>query len=213
MQNFIFMLVGLVHLAIGIYGLRKIEQRNWYAILVFIIIFGLAYDNVVIALGIYLGEGSLNQTLNMFRYWIHAFFTPTMMIASFGALRLMGIPFAQSKTWHVVICVLATAMIGLGSYVDVFNLHLVPQLNSGVLRYVNDFEFLKGPPIPAVLTILVVLIFGGILWKKVGFKPLAIGSLMMFLAAGQLSMPIVQNIGEVAFAVGLILTQIRAAKG
>jgi hypothetical protein len=212
MLNIFFILIGFVQLGIGIYGLRNINKKSWYAILVFIITFGLAYDNFAIAAGAFLGEGELTKTLNMPRYWIHALFTPSMMIASFGALRMMDINFAKSKVWHIIICVLATALIALGSYTDILNLTLAPKFEAGVLRYINTFEFLKGPPIPAVLTIIVVLIFGIIAWRKVGLKALFFGSLFMFLLAPQTSVPLAQNIGEVGFAIGLILTQIRAAK-
>jgi hypothetical protein len=212
MQNIIFLLVALVHLAIFIYGFRNISKKSWYAILVFIVVGGLVYDNIVIGLGATIGEGDLLKTLNMPRFWIHALFTPAMMIACFGALRMMGVKFAQSKTWHIIICILTTAMIALGSYIDVLNLSLAANPDGDILKYSNTFEFMKGPPIPAVLTILVVLIFGISAWRNNGFKPLFIGSLLMFITAGMMSMPLAQNIGEVAFAVGLMLTQVRVAK-
>jgi len=212
MQNTLFIVVGLIQLGIGIYGVREVRKFfNWYALLVLIVVFGLAYDNLAIAMGAFLGEGALTKFLNMPRYWIHALFTPSMMIASFGALRMMGSKFAQSKTWHIVICLLATVLVALGSYTDVINLALEPVTNGGVLKYVNTFVFMKGPPIPAVLTIIVVLVFGVMAWRGFGFKPLFIGSIIMFLMAGGApTMPIAQNIGEIAFATGLILTQIRA---
>ena len=214
MQNTFFIIVGLIQLGIAIYGTRKVSKNfTWYALLVLIVVYGLAYDNLSIAMGAFLGEGGLTKALNAPRYWIHALFTPTMMIACFGALRMLGSKFAQSKTWHIIICALATALIAFGSYVDILNLTLEPIHNAGVLRYVNTFEFMKGPPIPAVLTILIVIIFGVMAWRGFSFKPLFIGSLIMFLMAGAApTMPIAQNIGEIAFATGLTLTQIRAAR-
>jgi len=213
MQNSLFLIVGIIQLGIAIYGMRY-AKRNWYAVLVLIVVYGLAYDNLAIAMGAFIGEGALTKFLNMPRYWVHALFTPTMMIASFGALRMMGSKFAQSKTWHIIICVLTTALVALGSYVDIINLTLEPQSRAGVLKYVNTFEFMKGPPIPAVLTIIVVLIFGVMAWRGFNFKALFIGSIIMFLMAGAApTMPLAQNIGEIAFATGLVLTQIRAAKG
>ena len=215
MQNIIFIIVGLIQLGIAIYGMREVRKHfSWYALLVLIVVFGLAYDNLAIAMGAFLGEGSLTKILNAPRYWVHALFTPAMMIACFGALRMMGSKFAQSKTWHIIICSFATILIVLGSYSDILHLTLEPLAENGVLRYVNTFEFMKGPPIPAVLTIIVVLIFGVMAWRGFGFKALFIGSLIMFLMAGAAAtMPLAQNIGEIAFATGLTLTQIRAARG
>jgi len=214
MQNFIFIIVGLIQLGIAIYGTREVRKYfSWYALLVLIVVYGLAYDNISIALGAYIGEGTLTKALNAPRYWVHALFTPAMIIASFGALRMTGSKFAQSKTWHIVICVFATALIALGSYIDIINLNLVPVHNGDVLKYVNNFEFLKGPPIPAVLTIVFVLAFGVVMWRNVKWPWLFVGSLIMFVAAPMASQPLFQNVGEIAFAAGLVTTQIRAVRG
>ncbi|HNC91885.1 MAG TPA: hypothetical protein PL000_23430, partial [Anaerolineales bacterium] len=128
------------------------------------------------------------------------------------ALRMTGSAFAQSKVWHIIICVLATALITLGSYIDILNLDLVFSPEGGVTKYSNAFELMKGPPIPAVVTILVVLVFGVIMWRNAEWKWLFVGSLLMFLAAPMASMPLFQNVGEVAFAAGLVTTQIHAAR-
>lgn len=214
MQNVIFAVVGLVQLGIAIYGTQKVRKFfSWYAVLVLIVVFGLAYDNLAIASGSLFGAGALTKALNAVRFWVHALFTPAMMIAAFGALRMTGSSFAQSKGWHIVICVLATALIMLGSYTDVINLNLVLEQESGVLKYVNDFEFLKGPPIPAVVTILVVMAFGIVMWRNVKWAWLFVGALIMFIAAPMASMPVFQNIGEIAFAAGLVTTMIRASSG
>ena len=214
MQNFIFILVGLIQLGTAIYGTREVRKHfSSYALLVLIVVYGLAYDNISIAMGAFLGEGSLTKALNAPRYWIHALFTPAMIIAAFGALRMTGSKFAQSKTWHIVVCVFATALIALGSYVDILNLNLVLQQEGGILKYVNDFEFMKGPPIPAVLTIVFVLAFGVVMWRNVKWPWLFVGSLIMFIAAPMASQPLFQNVGEIAFAAGLVTTQIRATRG
>ena len=214
MQNIIFIIVGLIQLGIAIYGTREVRKHfSWYALLVLIVVYGLAYDNIVIALGAFIGEGLLTKALNAPRFWVHALFTPAMIIAAFGALRMTGSKFAQSKTWHTIICLIATALIALGSYIDIINLNLVLVRDGAVLKYVNDFEFMKGPPIPAVLTIIFVLVFGIIMWRNVKWPWLFVGSHIMFNAAPMASMPLFQNIGEIAFATGLVTTQIRAARG
>ena len=213
MQSIYFLVAGLVQLGIAIYGVQKLRKFfNYYALLVLMVVFGLAYDNFALAAGGVIPAGDLLRALNVPRYWVHALFTPMMMIAAFGALRLSGSKFAQGKTWHIIICVLATALIALGSYTDIFNLTLEPVVSGGLTRYVNTFEFLKGPPIPAVVTVLVVLIFGILLWRNTRFPWLFVSALVMFGAAGAVGMLIVQNIGEIAFAGGLVSAQIFAAQ-
>ncbi len=213
-MNILFVVVGLVQLGIAIYGTVQVRKFfNWYALLVLIVVYGLAYDNLVVAAGGALGEGTLLKALNTPRFWVHALFTPAMMISAFGALRKTGSKFAQSKVWHIIICTLATALTVLGSYIDILNLDLVFSPEGGVTKYSNAFELMKGPPIPAVVTILVVLIFGIIMWRNVKWKWLFVGSLLMFIAAPMASMPFFQNVGEIAFAAGLVTTQIRANSG
>lgn len=210
MTGIIFILVGIIQLTTASIGARHAQRHfSWYALLVLILVFGLAYDNFVIAAGAVLSEGDLLKALNVPRYLIHSLFTPTVMIAAFGALRFAGVGWAQSRLWHTVVCVLATSMILLGSYVDVLNLTLFPATEGGIVRYVNDFHLFKGPPIPPVVTIIVVLIFGVVLWRKIKWPWLFAGALLMFIAAAATGFPLLQNIGEVAFAAGLVSTMIR----
>lgn len=214
MQNIIFIIVGLIQLGIAIYGTKQTRSHfNWYALLVLTVVYGLAYDNVVLASGVFIGEGATLKALNAPRFWIHAMFTPAMIIAAFGALRMTGSNFGKSKTAHAVICVIATVLILLGSYTDIIKLNLVFEIKDSVHKYTNDFALIPGPPIPAVMTILFVLVFGVMMWRNIKWPWLFVGSLLMFIAAPMASVPIFQNIGEIAFAAGLVTTQIRAAHG
>jgi hypothetical protein len=214
MQSIIFLIVGLIQLSIAIYGTKQTRSHfNWYAVLVLIVVYGLAYDNIVLASGAVLGEGAALKALNAPRFWTHALFTPTMIIAAFGALRMTGSNFGKSRAVHIVICVVATALIILGSYIDLIKLDLVYEAENGIYKYVNQFVLMPGPPIPAVMTILFVLIFGVMMWRNIKWPWLFVGSLLMFIAAPMASIPIFQNVGEIAFAAGLVTTQIRAARG
>lgn len=213
MQGLNFLIVGLTHLVIAVYGTFQIRKRySIYALLVLIVVYGLAYDNLSIAVGAILPEGDLLRALNVPRYWIHALTTPTMIISAFGALRLTGSKFAQSKVWHVVICLVATALIGLSSYENIIHLTLAPEVQGGVTRYVNTFDLLKGPPISPVVTITLVLIFGIVLWRNVKFPWLFAAALVEFLAAGAMGFLLLQNLGEIAFAAGMVVTQVFAAQ-
>ena len=213
MQSIIFFIVGLVQLSIAIYGTKQLRSHfNWYALLVLIVVYGLAYDNIVLASGAILGEGTTLKALNTPRFWIHALFTPAMIIAAFGALRMTGSNLGKNKTAHIVICIIATALIALGSYIDLIKLDLVYESENGIFKYVNQFVLMPGPPIPAVLTIIFALAFGVMMWRNIKWPWLFVGSLLMFIAAPMASIPIFQNVGEIAFAAGLVTTQIRAAR-
>lgn len=223
MFNLIYFLVGLIQFCLAVFGTRMLRQHfSWYMLFVLLVIYALVYDNWVIAAGVWLGESPLTLALSWPRFALHALLTPVMIISSFGALRLAGVRWAQSRPLHAVICILATALIGLGFYKDILHLDLVPELADGVVRYTNAFQFLPGPPIPPIVTILFLIGFGGVLWRVQKWPWLFVGGLLMFIAAGVAAsgtLPgalLIANVGEVAMTSGLITTMIRVtppAKG
>jgi hypothetical protein len=156
------------------------KSGSIYVIFPLIVILGIIYDNLIIGFGAYIGEGDLLKWLNVPRFVIHAFFTPLIMIFGFGIARRSGVGFAQSKMWHVVICVFTTLMVLLGIYEELFKMNLVPIAEDGTLRYKNDPS---SPPIPAIMTIIVAMILGIFIWIKTKKSWYFLGSLGMFIFA------------------------------
>ncbi|MFM8426800.1 MAG: hypothetical protein ACKOBL_16680, partial [Chloroflexota bacterium] len=106
--------------SVGVYQ----SKRSSYALLLLIVLAGLAYDVLIIFIGRFIGEGDLLKTLNAGRYLVHGLATPAMIIFGFGVLRNAGVQWAQSRTTHIVICVVVTLLIALGVYEDVLALDL-----------------------------------------------------------------------------------------
>lgn len=183
------------------------QKRTSYTWLLLIVLFGLMYDNLMIAIGSFIGEGALLKNLNAGRFFIHALITPTMIIFGFGVLRKAGVKWAQGKTAHILVCVFATALIALGAFSDIIKLDLQPSEVMGTLRYANEGG-IKGPPIPAILTIIFLIVAGISLWRNTGWKWLALGALFMFIAAamGMGDMVFISNLGEVALGAANVLT-------
>lgn len=183
------------------------KVRSSYTVLLLLVLAGLVYDVFVIALGRFVGEGSFLTTLNAGRFIVHALLTPAMMIFGFGVLRKAGVGWAQSRTTHIVLCIVVTLLIALGAYSDIFQLDLQPSLVMDTLRYTNEGG-IKGPPIPAVLSIIFLLVAGITLWRKTGWWWLAAGAIFMFIAAGagMGDMFYIGNLGEVVLGLGNVLT-------
>lgn len=183
------------------------KVRSSYTVLLLPVLAGLVYDVFVIALGRFVGEGSFLKTLNAGRFIVHALLTPAMMIFGFGVLRKAGVGWAQSRTTHIVLCIVVTLLIALGAYSDIFQLDLQPSLVMDTLRYTNEGG-IKGPPIPAVLSIIFLLVAGITLWRKTGWWWLAAGAIFMFIAAGagMGDMFYIGNLGEVVLGLGNVLT-------
>lgn len=158
-------------------------KRNNYALLLLLVLIGLFYDTFIIGIGSFIGKGDLLKILNAGRFYVHALLTPTMIIFGFGVLRKAGVKWAQNKTAHLVICIFATLLIALGAYSDILQLDLQTKTIVDILRYVNEGG-IKGPPIPAILTIIFLIVAGISLWRNKKWKWLAIGAILMFIAAG-----------------------------
>lgn len=47
---------------------------------IFLVGLGLVYDNALIAVGKFIGEGTLLEALNLARYWSHAFLTSLLIL-------------------------------------------------------------------------------------------------------------------------------------
>jgi len=173
-------------------------KRNNYVWLLLLVLAGLFYDTLIIGIGKFVGESNLLQTLNAGRFYVHALLTPTMMIFGFGVLRKAGVKWAQGKTAHIIVCIITTLLIGLGAFSDILRLDLHVKTVADTLRYVNEGG-MKGPPIPAILTIIFLIVAGISLWRNSGWKWLAIGAIVMFIAAGAGigDMFYIGNIGEV----------------
>jgi hypothetical protein len=183
------------------------NKRNSYALLLAAVLAGLFYDTLIIGIGKFIGEGDLLKTLNAGRFYVHALLTPTMMIFGFGVLRKAGVKWAQGRTAHIIVCVVTTLLIALGAYSDILRLDLQTKIVADTLRYVNEGG-LKGPPIPAILSIIFLIVAGISLWRNTGWKWLAIGAIIMFIAAGagMGDMFYIGNLGEVALGFANLYT-------
>ena len=180
-----------------VWQVSKMKRDN-YVLLLLLVLAGLFYDTLVIGIGKFIGEGDLLKTLNAGRFYVHALLTPVMMIFGFGVLRKAGVKWAQGKTAHIILCVITTLLIGLGAYSDILQLDLQTKTVADTLRYVNEGG-IKGPPLPAILTIIFLIVAGISLWRNTGWKWLAIGAIIMFVAAGagMGDMFYIGNLGEV----------------
>ncbi len=201
---FVYALV-IVGLIVATLRLQPGRGRTYVWLLLAVLV-GLAYDNLIIALGAFIGEGDLLKTLNAGRFAGHALGTPLLAIFAFGVLRHAGLGWAQGKTWHVLVCLFTTALVGLGIYKDMISLELAPRVLADTFRYTNVAA--KGPPIPSILTIIALVVMGIFLWRKTGWQWLALGALVMFTAAavGTGDRTFIANFGEAALGIGCVLT-------
>ncbi len=193
---FLFSLALLAEL-IAVFRLQVLLPARSYGWLLLIVLFGLFYDNFILAIGSLLGEGDLLKSLSIGRYIGHALGTPLLVIFAFGIARRVGLGWAQGKLAHALVCLLTTALIGFGIFRDIVNLEIAAEPLFDVVRYSNIGP--KGPPISSISTILAMIFMGVLLWRSTAWQWLAIGSIFMFIAAsvGMGERIFISNLGEV----------------
>ncbi|GIK55681.1 MAG: hypothetical protein BroJett015_13440 [Chloroflexota bacterium] len=208
MLTILYLILAIVFAYLVWQAARIYQAKNSsYTLLLLIVLIGLLYDVLVILAGRFLGEGVLLERLNAGRYAIHALITPALIVFGFGVLRLAGVPWAQGRAAHTVVCLFATALIILGLYSDVLAFVPASRTVMDTLRYVN-VGGIKGPPVPALLTIIFLIAAGFSLWRQTGWWLLAGSALLMFVAAalGMGRTFFIGNIGEVVLGLGCMLT-------
>jgi len=149
---------------------------------VYLVTLGLIYDNTVMGIGKWIGEGSLLEYLNALRYWSHAFLTPLLVLYSVGVLRESGIQWA-TRTWVTITAVFYTiSLIILEVWLEASKLELVPVEEYGVLRYVSTHPS-TWSPVMIILVTIVLLIASGIVWQKIKWPWFFFGTIVMTIGS------------------------------
>jgi hypothetical protein len=209
---FYFLAVAAIqsYLAYRAFGLFR-TSKHWYPLPMLIVICGIVYDNLVIGLGSFIGEGEMLKSLNIMRFVIHAIFTPMIMIFAFGVAKRIGFRFAQSKVAHSIVCLVVLGLIAFGFYEDVIKSTFIAVSENGLLRYKPEQSM---PPIPAITTIIWTMVIGALAWWKTRSPFFFIGPFLFFLMAPFTPKFLwIGNLGEVLMNIGLISGEKNAQKG
>ncbi|TXS57841.1 hypothetical protein EAO77_10750 [Streptomyces sp. t39] len=173
----------------------------------------LVWDNAVIALGGTIGAGGFLEAVNTPRFVLHALLTPFLVVWSLAAAEHAGVRAAARPPLRIATGVLTLLLIAAGTAHDILGLSLRPEHWHGALRYVNDAASPVGP-LPAVVTGLVVLGAGIVVWRRTGFSLLAATAAVMVVVSGAAAgIPVLGNAGEVVLGAGLLLTVRRFLPG
>ncbi|WP_143234425.1 hypothetical protein [Paractinoplanes atraurantiacus] len=192
-----FGLIALAETVLLVLVLRLPPQ--WTRTLQALVVGALIWDNAVIALGSAIGPGAALQALSVPRYVTHALLVPLLVLIAAG---LTGV--ADLRPFILV----TGLLISVGIYADIVTLALEPATYAGTLRYTNAAS--NGPPIPAIVVILILIAFGVLLLKRRRSPWLLTGALTMLIAAAT-GIPWLANLGELALAATVCVTAIQAS--
>jgi hypothetical protein len=209
MDTIIYSLLTIAYLILLILGILLAKYHSWINIgnVLLIVILALFYDNGILAFGKYLGEGDLLRALNQTRYWLHALFTPLLVLFAWHTLVNANLQWAKKRIvqWLVITYTLSLIIIELVTVV--WGISLEPIWKSGVLSYKNVGY---GSPF-MIISVSIMLLFTSIIiwWKQkwpwyfVGILFLGITPMIhLFLKTDAL-----HNISEFLLMVALLATK------
>lgn len=179
MDPYIYALYSLSYLFLFLLGMKLSMHIGFFTLknILFLVTFGLVYDNIVLALGSMIGEGHFLKSLNLMRYWFHALFTPTLILFSWAAVRKSDIKWLSGRTVFITTSFLTVALIITELLQNTVGIAIEPAQKYGVLSY--EPAVTQGPPIMIIGVSIVMLLSGLILWKKLKWKWMAIGVIVM----------------------------------
>ena len=209
MTSLVFLLYAAGHLFLFGWALiLLLRHRHPATVPLLVVTFGLVYDNILLAGGAGIGHGDMLERLSVPRYFMHAFGTPLLMLSALGLLRRTGASWSRSALLAAVVAILTLAMIAIGVEADLLRLELAPKAPAGVVSYGNAAS--HGPPVAPIVTIIVLIASGVVIWRRGAGPWLLLGALVQFAAAavGD-AIVIAGNLGELALLAGLVISDWR----
>ncbi|WP_203568830.1 hypothetical protein [Aestuariimicrobium ganziense] len=211
MDTPLFLGFAVAYLVLLVWGVRQASRHGWWtpANLPLLVVAALVYDNLVLGIGRWIGEGSLLEGLNLARYWIHAAITPVLVAWALHTLRRAGFSWAQAR-WYQVASIAASLALTVAEYfLEVQGLTLEPQQEFGVLSY-NSTEPASGPPLMVLVVAAFLVVAGALLWKKQGWPWLFVGAVIMTIGSG-VEVPVdsgaITNLFELVLLVSIMATK------
>lgn len=184
MAAFLYLLLTFVFswLFFRLWKLRRASQtRAAGGLILQLVLFSLVYDSLVIAVGSLVGENELLLRLNLGRYVFFAVFTPLLMITGTDFAARAGVIWAEKWYFQVVIWLAAMSLVAQGGVlVWQYKDALVAQEVWGALRYVPDISFF---PFAALLTDIVLIFLGGLIWWKNKWPWMMIGAVVLLVGS------------------------------
>ena len=180
MDATLFGLFALAYSSVLLWGI--IKHTKTASVILFVVVLSLIYDNVVLAFGNVMGEGTLLKGLTYGRFWMHALFTPTLILFSYFILKEAKLPIAYKKWTKTLFVLLTVTAIMMEIILNTIGLHFEIQKEYGVLSYTSTEH---------TAPVMIILVTGALLftaitlgwkrkwwWMLVGVIIMSIGSVL-----------------------------------
>ncbi|MCB0117276.1 MAG: hypothetical protein R2873_31350 [Caldilineaceae bacterium] len=211
MSLLFYLLYAVVYLFLLAYGaLLFRSRRRLGTLLLLLVTFGVFYDNLLLSLGNFLGDGPLLYTLSVPRFVLHQVVLPWIIYAGYEQARQAGHGWAQQPALRWGMAVLSALVMAAGIATRLWGLHLEPTIMDGVVRYVA--VGVSGPPIVSIVSIGLFAFIGAPFWRWNGWPWIVLATIAVFIGETLPDEGLRRAIGsalEVIFLAVLFVTQQR----
>jgi hypothetical protein len=205
LDAYIHGLYSLAYLFLFLFGIKSTKKDSLLSLknVLLLVTFGLLYDNTVLAFGHIIGEGAILKGLNMARYWFHAILTPLLVLFAWASARNTDSNWLRGKAAFLTASILTAALIVTELVQNTLGITLNAVRKYGMLSY--EAAGTHGPPIMVIGVSFILLIAGIILWKKLKWKWMAIGVIIMIIGSA-LPIPIESEAATNGFELILLIS-------
>jgi mannose/fructose/N-acetylgalactosamine-specific phosphotransferase system component IIC len=211
MDTVIYFLLSLGYLILIGIGIFLANRDRWISLdnIILLVMLALLYDNGILAVGKFIGEGELLKILNQMRYWLHAIVTPLLVLFAWKTLVNANIQWTKRKTvlWAIILLTIFFIISEISTLVQ--SPPLKPTWHNGVLSYKNAVE-IEGLPIMVIGVSIILLVTSIMIWRKqnwpwyfVGFLSMGMVPIINFL----FHMDLPHNISEFLLMIALLATK------
>lgn len=179
MDTSLFFLYSIAYCGLLIWGIFLANKYTWWTLanVTLLVIAALIYDNLIVGLGRYLGEGTILQGLNYGRYWLHAFFTPLLVLFALYSVTRCNVEWVKKSWTKLGAIFLVIGLSILEIVTGIIGGKLEPEWKYGVLSY--HISNKAGPPLMVMIVTLFLLLAAIVLWRKIKWRFLMIALLIM----------------------------------
>lgn len=210
MDTVLFLGFASAYALLLIWGLTLVIRRKRLIVsdLAFLVLAALVFDNAVLGLGSFIGEGDFLELINGARYWLHAFVTPLLVLVAWNFLTRAGVRWAK-RIWAVVaVFVLTISLIVYEVIAGAASAQLVADREYGILSYSNE-NAPGGPPLMVLFVAAALLVAGIYVWKRQRWVWLLIVTIVMVLGSAipfEIPSSAATNAFELILLIGVIAT-------
>jgi hypothetical protein len=204
------LLLACLEAVILFFSVRLCRQSVSVAMIVLpIVVGGIIYDNIILGIGNFLGEGELLVLLSRVRFLLHFIAIPLLIVVGVELSHRAGAKWANSVA-RSISWILAMTFIVISIINDYVDLELIAIDFMGMLRYGNAKP--QNIPIVTIAINIFVLLIGVGIWVRIQWKWLFFGTLVS-LVGNAIPVSIVGTLpgstSEFIMAVCLLFTEIR----